>query len=142
MNENNDKNENKITPDLIKRLRGSSTRKITSRPPKDDTPKEMSEFNGDSVVKHAFQTALDKMKTEPRIEALTSNRRIELLKQLDSFKENGDLEDGLALYKEHTEMINPDHESDDDYTEAWWVKTEYINSLYNQRKASTFWENL
>ena len=137
-----DNNQNPITPDLIKRLRDTASANISSKTSKDETQKEMSVFNGDPVVKKDVQSDLDKMKTAPRVTALTSNRRIELLNQLETLKEQGDQKDGLALYKEHLEMINPDFEDDDDYEEAHWVKSDYIENLYRQRKASTYWENI
>jgi hypothetical protein len=137
-----DDNHNPITPDLIKRLRDTASANISSKTSKDETQKEMSVFNGDPVVKKDVQSDLDQMKTAPRVTALTSNRRIELLNQLETLKEQGDQKDGLALYKEHLEMINPDFEDDDDYEEAHWVKTDYIENLYRQRKAATYWENL
>jgi hypothetical protein len=137
-----DDNQNPITPDLIKRLRDTASANISSKTSKDETQKEMSVFNGDPVVKKDVQSDLDQMKTAPRVTALTSNRRIELLNQLETLKEQGDQKDGLALYKEHLEMINPDFEDDDDYEEAHWVKTDYIENLYRQRKASTYWENI
>jgi len=133
------------TPDkgevLKKALKCSSDRKFRKPCLKDEKVK----FLGEKQSKRAVQKELNAKTSAERVTDLTTQRRLEVIETLFDKREadtDDSAKEGLALYEEYRESVNADFvDENEDFFEAFWISSRFLDELYNQRRESDFWED-
>ena len=100
------------------------------------------EFLGIEKQKSVIQKELDDLDTGDRMWSITQNRKMELWRNLKDLRENASYADGIALYKEHREMLHGEFSEHEDHDEAYWIKESYLQHLYHEKVESKFWEDM
>ena len=110
----------------------------------DDVPvsDEKTIFFLQEVNKEEVQKKLNEMDPDERVEILTSNRKGEVFNQLDECSLSGDTERGKALFQEYQECLDDEQsETFDDFHEAFWIRSDYLQKLGNRKRVFNEWSN-